>query len=218
MLCAKCSFYCYKISLYVCNIIEFTFGLSLVIISLYVRLIVTPDISGNDPKSLQTQISYDAYGILTLGSLYVLMAAVSHMSISNSNTPFLIIPCGYLSILLALVSITVAIYLLIMQHGLKQSIDKSRNQFKISDDEVDLILEYFKFIPCLFFAVFTTSLIRFKVCIDMRTLMIILEEERLPLLGESTTAENDRANRSIKYDNMRTYYKSKYSRNNNDDV
>lgn len=210
--CNKCCQSLKSMQVQFLNIIDFFVGCALVSFTGYLSTTLGLD-KFQDPSS-----SWLGWGCGILGALLLIISLLGFCAMMISTCRWAMIPSRWLSLLVFLAMLALAITCEIKKKIFFDFVEDSQGN-GITQEDVDSIKKYFVLFNYILFAMSALQLYRFIITRNYRQEQLRIDGEYEALLEEDEKVMKEKLEskdkaRSEKYEDLRAYYKNKYSRDN----
>lgn len=169
---------------------------------------------GRDVDDIHT--AWLAFLVIVVGSLMLLVVVLSFASLHLLDCKLGVVASGYIALFISITSIVMGITAIVVKGDLYTYLDSEGGDMGLSDDDAETIKHWYNWIIIGLFCSFCLQFIRFKWStflyknfsaqdVRYQSLLALEEDEYVVKLNAG------RAERTERYDNLRSHYKNKYA-------
>jgi hypothetical protein len=191
------------------NIVDFFIGSMFLTFGIYLRVHL-----GSKVDDVHT--AWLAVLVIILGACLLSIVALSFTSLNLTDCKIGVVISGYLALFVSITSLIMGITAIVVQGDLYDYLDSHGDDLGLADKDISSIKKWYTFIIIGLFCSFIMQFIRFKWSKFLYKKFAVRDTRYQGLLSleedeYEVRLNAGRAERTEKYDNLRSHYKSKYA-------
>lgn len=192
------------------NLVDFCVGMMLGIFGFYLYNKLGAE------SFTDVRIAWLEYLCLSLGILLLTSSFLSFCAITNTSCRWAVIPSSYIGIIIAMLSLLLGSLVFAFKSKTHTYLVEHGSNIGLSENEVSDVEKWYDIIGYCLFSLCVVEFLRYRVSRGYREVALRADGEFDALLAEEDKHYQDRflhnkSAREDKYDNLRSYYRSKYA-------
>lgn len=192
------------------NLVDFCVGMMLGIFGFYLYGKLGVESFSN------VRIAWLEYLCLALGVMLLLGSFLSFCAITNTSCRWAVIPSAYIGILVAMLSLLLGCLVFGLKSKTHSYLAENSASIGLTPAEVTDVENWYNIIGYCLFGLCVIEILRYRISRGYREAALRVDGEFDALLAEEDKMYQDRfqvnkSAREEKYDNLRSYYRNKYS-------
>ena len=205
--CERTCFLASSCQLHIFNLIDFGVGLTMGVFGFYLF-----NKLGVESFS-DVRIAWLEYLCLALGVMLLTSSLLSFCAITNTSCRWAVIPSAMIGILVAVLSLLLGILVFALK---SKTHDYLNSSIGLTEEEITEVKTWYNIIGYALFGLCVVQILRYRVSRGYREAALRVDGEFDALLAEEDKLYQNKLQvnknaREEKYDNLRAYYKQKYS-------
>ena len=208
--CEKCCSGITVCTLALFNAIDFLIGIVLISFGVFLEIKIK--------FSTHLDEAWLCWSILLLGILLLLTCCLSSCAVSSPSCRWASIPSAYIGLFVSVLSLALGVSALVLHKKIFSYIDNNGVELGLTAKDISFIENFYSIITYTLLGLFILEIIRYRYSVNFRETALRIDGEYDNLLAEEEKQWKDRFStnkqvREEKYNDLKAYYKSKYSNN-----